>query len=54
MFATVSFTHLDLVVKKGDELPADHPMVIARPDLFTDKSPTTPKAKASAKVKKES
>jgi hypothetical protein len=39
MFATCSFVHLDLVVSKGDELPVDHPMVIARPDLFTDQTP---------------
>lgn len=52
MFATTSFTHFDLKVRKGDELPDDHPMVTARPDLFT---PDPPKAKASAKAtKKES
>lgn len=44
MFAAVSFIHLELVVAKGDELPDDHPMVVARPDLFTADRPTPPKA----------
>lgn len=52
MYAVVSFTHFDLTVRKGAELPDDHPMVVARPDLFT---PTPPKkATASAKAKKAS
>ena len=39
MFALISFTHFELDVRKGDELPDDHPMVLARPDLFTDQPP---------------
>lgn len=54
MYAKTTFTHFDLTVSKGDELPKDHPMVLARPDLFTKQPPTKPKAKASAEAKKES
>ena len=42
-YATTSFTHLDDHVKEGDELPRDHPLVVARPDLFTAKPPRAPR-----------
>jgi hypothetical protein len=45
MYALKSFRHFDLVVASGDELPDDHPMVVARPDLFTDKPPKRSRAK---------
>lgn len=48
MFAVAAFKHFDLDVKQGDELPDDHPMVTARPDLFTDKKPTRNKSKKEA------
>lgn len=47
-FATAAFTHFELDVKKGDELPDDHPMVLARPDLFTDQPPTRKTLKKEA------
>ncbi len=47
-FAKTSFEHLDLVVTTGDELPKDHPMVQARPDLFQK---TAPKAKPATPKK---
>lgn len=45
MYATCDFVHLTLEVRKGDEFPADHPMVHLRPDLFTE----TPPAKGNTK-----
>lgn len=51
MFATASFTHRDLNVVEGDELPDDHPMVLARPDLFTTNPPPKPKAAKGRKEK---
>ena len=57
MFALVSFTHFDLTVRRGDEFPKDHPMVVARPDLFAKQPPTparkSTKATATAKASKE-
>ena len=56
MFATVSFTHFDLTVTAGDKFPADHPIVVARPDLFTTQPPKAhkaTKAAAPAKASKE-
>lgn len=47
MFATVSFTHFELTVRKGDELADDHPMVAARPDLFTTTQPTKARKRAA-------
>jgi hypothetical protein len=49
MFAVASFTHFDLDVRKGDELPEDHPMVTARPDLFTDSPPQRATTKKEAR-----
>ena len=51
MYATCSFTHFDLTVKRGDQLPVDHPIVVARPDLFTPDPPTPPKAVKARKEK---
>jgi hypothetical protein len=48
MFALAAFEHFELVVKKGDELPDDHPMVLARPDLFTDQPPKRATTKKEA------
>lgn len=45
-FAVRSFQHFELKVASGDELPADHPMVVARPDLFTAK-PKPKRAKSA-------
>jgi len=48
MFARQSFTHFELDVTEGDELPDDHPMVVARPDLFQK---TAPKPKRAPQTK---
>jgi hypothetical protein len=34
--AVVSFQHFEYDVHKGDEPPDDPPLVVARPDLFTE------------------
>ena len=53
MYAAATFTHFEMTVVEGSEWADDHPLVKARPDLFTPKPP--PKATASAKAtKKES
>ena len=40
MYAAVAFEHLDWSFTAGQEVPADHPMIELRPDLFTDTKPT--------------
>lgn len=45
MRALVSFVHFDLEVQAGDELAADHPMVVLRPDLFAADPPKPVRAK---------
>lgn len=47
-FAVRPFLHFDLDVKRGDELAADHPIVLARPDLFSDRPPAR-RPKSTAK-----
>lgn len=36
------FTHLDETFTPAQVVPLDHPMVAARPDLFTAQPPTKP------------
>lgn len=44
-YALHSFTHLDMHVKKGEEVDLHHPLVELRPDLFTTEAPEKPKRK---------
>lgn len=47
VYAVLAFKHdpLWLDVKAGDPIPADHEMVLLRPDLFTDTPPEAAKAR---------
>lgn len=42
MYPTTAFEHLGEVFTPAVAVPADHPMVEARPDLFTDTKPSKP------------
>lgn len=44
-YALHSFTHLDMHVRKGEEVDLHHPLVALRPDLFTTDPPEKPKRK---------
>jgi hypothetical protein len=49
VYAAVAFVHepLEVDAQEGDAFPDDHPMVVARPDLFTKTDPTKTAAKAA-------
>lgn len=42
MYPVTEFEHLGETFTPGTAVPADHPMVAARPDLFTTKPLKTP------------
>lgn len=44
MYPLCAFTHLDEDFDPSKQVPADHPMVAARPDLFTPSKPKATKA----------
>lgn len=44
MYPTCRFAHLDESFDPKTPVAADHPMVAARPDLFTPHPPKAPKA----------
>lgn len=46
---TCAFEHLDESFDPSTEVPDDHPMVAARPDLFTTAKPTTRRKPAAPK-----
>jgi hypothetical protein len=48
MTPTCSFAHFDWAFEPGDEVPADHPMVALRPDLFTEAVKAAPAPKTIA------
>ena len=45
MWPVCKFDHLDESFDPSTPVPADHPMVEARPDLFTDTAPRPRKLK---------
>lgn len=47
MFPTCEFEHLGESFTPTQEVAADHPMVFARPDLFTAEKPKPRKPKES-------
>jgi len=45
MYPTRTFEHLGESFTPSQSVADDHPMVLARPDLFTNNPPKSPKSK---------
>lgn len=53
MYPVCAFTHLDEDFDPSTPVPADHPVVALRPDLFTPSKPKAPKAATPTTPEKE-